>query len=137
MGGGCHPPPPPPSTLILEPRRYVSSEKYFMGRCPKDEATAKNLVCKRSSSHSLEKIGKTCWWGWHPPPSPPPLAIGGLSRQCYATKIYFVKHSLHIVGRIVSICFRSCPKKHIKAPQVSNVKVYCERLLLSKPCFTM
>ena len=29
-----------------------------MGRCPKDEPTVKNLVCKESSSHSREKLEK-------------------------------------------------------------------------------
>ena len=29
-----------------------------MDRCPKDDPTAKNLVCKESSSHSREKLEK-------------------------------------------------------------------------------
>ena len=41
-----------------------------MDRCPKDEPAAKNLVCKKNSSHSQEKLENL-----HPPPS---LAIGGL-----------------------------------------------------------
>ena len=41
-----------------------------MDRCPKDESTAKNLVCIKSFSHSQEKLGKTCWGGIHPLPSP-------------------------------------------------------------------
>ena len=69
------PPPPAPSLcLTLEPRQYVRSEKFVMDRCPKDEPTAKTLVCKRARSIP-EKIGKNLL-GWHPPP-PPPRTIGG------------------------------------------------------------
>ena len=32
------------------------------------------------------------------------------------------KPGLHIVGRIVSMCLRPCPKEHITAPQVSIAK---------------
>ena len=48
-----------------------------------------------------------------------------------------LKPSLHIVGRIVSMCFRPCPKEHITAPQVSIPKISCDRLLLSKTCITI
>ena len=46
-----------------------------MDRCPKDpkdEPTGKNLVCKKSSSHFLEKLEKLLGQ-WHPPPPPFPL----------------------------------------------------------------
>ena len=39
-----------------------------MDRCPKDEPTAKSLVCKKNSSHSQEKLEKPVGGGWHPPP---------------------------------------------------------------------
>ena len=51
-----------------------------MERCPKNEPTAKNLVCKRLFAF-LRKTGKTCsggGGGWHPPA----LAIGGLKFLC-------------------------------------------------------
>ena len=35
------------------------------------------------------------------------------------------------------MCLRPCPKEHITAPQVSIVKISCERLLLSKTCVIM
>ena len=41
-----------------------------------------------------------------------------------------LKPGLHIVGRIVSMCLRPCPKEHITALQVSIAKISCERLLL-------
>ena len=31
---------------------------FFMDGCPKDKRTAKNLICKNSSSHFREKLGK-------------------------------------------------------------------------------
>ena len=34
----------------------VRFKNFFMDRCPKHEATAKNLVCKKSSSQSREKL---------------------------------------------------------------------------------
>ena len=48
-----------------------------------------------------------------------------------------LKPGLYIVGRIVSMCFRPCPKEHITAPQVLIANICCERLLLSKTCVTM
>ena len=48
-----------------------------------------------------------------------------------------LKPGLFKVGRIVSMCLRSCPNKHITALQVSIAKISCERLLLSKTCVTM
>ena len=52
------------------------------------------------------------------------------------SRSYVLKPGLHIVGRIVSMCLRPCPKKHVTAPQVSIAKISCERLLLSKTCVT-
>ena len=55
-----------PSTLplsILEPRRLVRFEKSFMGRCPKDEPTGKNLVCIKALPIS-EKNWKNLLEGW-------------------------------------------------------------------------
>ena len=43
-------------------------KNFFMDRRPKDEPTAKTLVCKKLFPFP-RKIGKTCW-GWHPPPWP-------------------------------------------------------------------
>ena len=48
-----------------------------------------------------------------------------------------LKPGLHIVGRIVSMCLRPCPKEHITALQVWIARISCERLLLSKTCVTM
>ena len=47
-----------------------------------------------------------------------------------------LKPGLHIVGRIVSMCLRPCPKDHITTLQVSIAKISCERLLLSKTYIT-
>ena len=71
-GGGCHPP-APSLCLILEPRRLIRFEKFFMGRCAKDEPTGKNLVCKKALPIS-EKNRKNLLGG-----GDPPLAIGGLN----------------------------------------------------------
>ena len=52
---------------------------YYLDRCRKDEATAKNFVWCKSSSHSQEKLEKPVGGGLgggHPSPL---LAIGGLS----------------------------------------------------------
>ena len=41
----------PLSTLSLsslESRRQVRSENFFLDKCPKDEPTAKNLVCRKA-----------------------------------------------------------------------------------------
>ena len=62
---GGLPPPAPSLCFILEPRYF------FMDRRPKDEPTAKNLVCKKLFPFP-RKIGKTCG-AWHPPPPPPPV----------------------------------------------------------------
>ena len=35
-------------------------------------------------------------------------------------------YRVHVVGRIVSMCLRPCPKEHITAPQVSIAKISCE-----------
>ena len=51
-----------------------------MGRCPKDEPTGKNLVCKKALTIS-EKNWKNLLGVASNPPPPPPLAIGGLSRE--------------------------------------------------------
>ena len=48
-----------------------------------------------------------------------------------------VKPGLHIIGRIVGMCLRPCPKEHITVPQVLIAKISCERLLLSKTCIAM
>ena len=48
-----------------------------MDRCSKDEPAAKNLVYKKSSSHSREKLEKPVGGGEGFYPLP--LAIGGLS----------------------------------------------------------
>ena len=89
-GGGWLPPPSTRSLSNFRAKPYVRSENFFMERCPKDEPTAKNLVCKKSSSHFLEKLGKPVGGMWHPPPPPGPLAIGGLidCTRC----IFFKKH---------------------------------------------
>ena len=55
----------------------------------------------------------------------------------YEQKYKRLKPGLHIVGRMVSMCLRPCPKEHITALQVSIAKISCERLLLSKTCVTM
>ena len=34
-----------------------------------------------------------------------------------------LKSGLHIVGRIISMCLRPCPKEHITAPQVWIAKI--------------
>ena len=47
-GGGVNHPPAPSLSLILEPRRQARSENFFMDRCPKDEPTGKNLICKKA-----------------------------------------------------------------------------------------
>ena len=49
----------------------------------------------------------------------------------------YLKPGLHVVGRIVGMCLRPCPKEHITALQVSIAKISCERRLLSKTCVTM
>ena len=41
---------------------------FFMDRCPKNEATAKNFVQNKSSSHSQENQKNLLGGGWHPPP---------------------------------------------------------------------
>ena len=63
-GGSC---PAPFLCLILEHRRLVRSESFFMDRCPKDEPAAKNLVCKENSLYSREKLEKRVGGGIHPP----------------------------------------------------------------------
>ena len=42
-----------------------------MDRCPKDEPTAKNLVCIKSSSHSREKLENLLGLAFTPPPPCP------------------------------------------------------------------
>ena len=65
-GEGWLPPLAPSLCLILEPDRRSDLKNFFMDRCPKDEHTAKNLVCKRSSSHFPEKLEKHVGGGIHP-----------------------------------------------------------------------
>ena len=48
-----------------------------------------------------------------------------------------LKPGLRIVGRIVSMCLRPCPKEHITALLVSTAKISCEILLLSKTYVSM
>ena len=45
-------------------------------------------------------------------------------------RVLDLKRGLHIVGRIVSMCLRPCPKEHVTALQVSIAK-------LAKTCVTM
>ena len=53
-----------PSTLPLSNFRAKTDLKnFFMDRCPKDEPIAKSLCCRKSSSHSREKLEKSCWRG--------------------------------------------------------------------------
>ena len=70
-----------PKTLPLSNFRAKISKSdlknFFMDRYLKDEATAKNLVCRKALPLP-EKNWKTCW-GRRPPPPPPP-AIGGLTK---------------------------------------------------------
>ena len=79
MGGGVATP-APSLYLILEPRWLVRFENFFMGRCPKDELTGKNLVCKKALSIS-EKNWKSLLGGGGIHSPLPPLAIGGLSNH--------------------------------------------------------
>ena len=78
-GGGGWLPPHTPLSLILEPRRYVRSQKFFMDRCPKDEHTGKNLVCKKALPIS-EKNWKNLLGGGGVA-STFLLAIGGLIKK--------------------------------------------------------
>ena len=64
------PPPAPTLCLILEPRRQVRSEKFFMDRCPKDEPTGKNLICKKALPISEKNWKNLLGDGIHPPPPP-------------------------------------------------------------------
>ena len=57
-----------------------------MDRCPKDKPTAKNLVCKKSYSHSRAKLEKPVGGGIHPPPP----AIGGLIADVWEQKFLSV-----------------------------------------------
>ena len=41
---------------------------FFMDRCPKNEATAKNFVWNKNSSHSQEKWKNLQWGSMSPPP---------------------------------------------------------------------
>ena len=57
-----------------------------------------------------------------------------ISRKCLHAsllqwKLTILKPGLHIVGRVVSMCLRPCPKEHSTALQVSIAKISCERLL--------
>ena len=45
-----------------------------------------------------------------------------------------IKPGLHIVGKIVSMCLRPCPKEHTTAPQVLIAKISCERFKLYNVC---
>ena len=62
-----------------------------MDRCPKDEPTAKNLVCMETSSHSREKLEKPVGGAstLHPPS---PLAIRGLKQ--HDEKTHFLQTAL-------------------------------------------
>ena len=56
----------PPSTLPLPnfgAKTVGSIRKIFLDRCPKDEPTAKNLVCNKSSSNSRENVKKSFFLG--------------------------------------------------------------------------
>ena len=44
-----------PLYLILEQNGRSDLPSFFMDRCPKNEATARNFVWNKSSSHSQEK----------------------------------------------------------------------------------
>ena len=83
MGGGGE------VALILEPRRLVQSKKFFISRCPKDEPTGKNLVCKKAL-HIYQKNWKNLLGGGG---IPPPLAIGGLKIELFLLQwiwLYFL-----------------------------------------------
>ena len=56
--------------LILSQNGRSDLKTFFMDRCPKDEPTAKNLVCPKSSSHSREKLENPVGVGvaFTPPP---------------------------------------------------------------------
>ena len=94
-----------------------------MDGCPKDEPRAKNLVCRKTSSHSREKLEKPV--GIYPP------GHQRVKEKLIDCKIYYGKMNLSFIGistgtkmkiiKVLYVIFLRCNEKQsVKAKQMTT-----------------
>ena len=95
-----------------------------MGRCPKDEPTGKNLVCRKALPISEKNWKNLLGSGIQPPP---PLAIGGL--KCKEQKRYMT-HQRNIEHKLKKLYGKTTKEnlKRVRTLLKQDLTAECEKL---------
>ena len=111
------------SLIVLSRSIFTNLKNFFMGRCPKDEPTGKNLVCKKKAFPISEKNWKNLLGGgWHPPPGHRRVNEG--IRYCVFLHLITLDHVIDYDG--MQCDTRLVPVGRLDFVEALTAVIFCE-----------